>query len=57
MATKAKIPDFIRRFYAEQRRDEAARRGIALAKDGKKKEARATAREAEKCDREAKRLG
>lgn len=57
MPAKAKVADFIGRFYAEQRRDAAARRGIALAESGKKKEAREAEREANKWDREAKRLG
>lgn len=57
MPAKAKVPDFIGRFYAEQRRDAAARRGIALADAGKKKEARAAEREANEWDREVKRLG
>jgi hypothetical protein len=57
MATKAKIPDLVDQFYAEQHRDAAARRGIALAKAGKVKEAREAAREAKGFDCEAKRLG
>jgi hypothetical protein len=56
MAKRKSTPDLISRFYAEQRRDHYARKGLRLSESGQISEAKKAMKAAEHWQREARKF-